>query len=145
MPRALCLASNSASNWWHDSMSTHPEISPLTDEAKIRATALDYMEGWYTADAARVERALHPDLAKRAYVPGPDGKLRISHMSALALLQGTRKVKDKENGLAEIQILDRFDGIASVRANGTGWVDYMHIVRVGSDWKIINILWQLTL
>ena len=33
--------------------------------AAIRATALDYIEGWYAGDAARMERALHPELAKR--------------------------------------------------------------------------------
>lgn len=124
-------------------MSTNPESSPLTDEEKIRAAALDYMEGWYTADAARVERALHPDLAKRAYLAGPDGDLKLSHMSALALVQNTRNASNK-SGIAEIQILDRFDGIASARAIGTGWIDYMHLVRVGVEWKIINILWQLT-
>jgi len=30
-------------------------------------TALDYTEGWYAGDAARMERALHPELAKRMY------------------------------------------------------------------------------
>ncbi|HEU5048747.1 MAG TPA: nuclear transport factor 2 family protein, partial [Gemmatimonadales bacterium] len=35
------------------------------DSAAIRATALDYAEGWYTADSARMRRALHPALAKR--------------------------------------------------------------------------------
>ena len=32
------------------------------DSAAIRATALDYIEGFYTGDAARMERALHTDL-----------------------------------------------------------------------------------
>lgn len=35
------------------------------DSAAIRATALDYIDGWYTGDAARMERALHPELVKR--------------------------------------------------------------------------------
>ena len=35
------------------------------DSAAIRATALDYIEGWYSNDASRMERALHPKLAKR--------------------------------------------------------------------------------
>jgi hypothetical protein len=30
-------------------------------------TALDYTEGWYAGDAARMERALPPELAKRMY------------------------------------------------------------------------------
>ena len=35
------------------------------DSAGITRTALDYIEGWYTGDATRMERALHPELAKR--------------------------------------------------------------------------------
>jgi hypothetical protein len=30
------------------------------DSAGIRSAALDYIEGWYTADARRMQRALHP-------------------------------------------------------------------------------------
>ncbi len=37
------------------------------DKEAIKATALDYMEGWYEGDAARMERALHPELAKRMF------------------------------------------------------------------------------
>ena len=33
-------------------------------EAAIVRTVLDYLEGWFDGDAARMERALHPDLAK---------------------------------------------------------------------------------
>jgi len=35
------------------------------DSTAIRQTALDYIQGWYTGDGARMERALHPELAKR--------------------------------------------------------------------------------
>ena len=35
------------------------------DSAAIRATALDYIQGWYTNNPARMKRALHPHLAKR--------------------------------------------------------------------------------
>ena len=63
------------------------------DSAAIRATALDYIEGWYTGDATRMERALHPDLAKRIVRPHPENKnfSRLDNMSALSLIQGTRR------------------------------------------------------
>jgi len=38
------------------------------DEAAIRKTALDYIEGWYAGDAARMESALHAELAKRMFL-----------------------------------------------------------------------------
>jgi hypothetical protein len=41
------------------------EPSPSADEDAIRAVVLDYVEGWFDGDAARMERALHPELVKR--------------------------------------------------------------------------------
>ena len=32
----------------------------VTDEDLIAATVLDYFEGWFEGDAARMDRALHP-------------------------------------------------------------------------------------
>src|SRR5437870_10341527 len=36
------------------------------DNESIKKTALDYIDGWYAGDAVRMERALHPELAKRS-------------------------------------------------------------------------------
>lgn len=44
-----------------------------SDEGAIRQTALDYIEGWYKGDAIRMERALHPELAKRMVAPDSRG------------------------------------------------------------------------
>ena len=44
------------------------------DQAAIKQTALDYVEGWYEGNAERMERALHPDLAKRIIRTGPQGQ-----------------------------------------------------------------------
>jgi Putative lumazine-binding len=33
-----------------------------TDHELITQTVHDYFEGWYDADVARMDRALHPDL-----------------------------------------------------------------------------------
>ena len=35
------------------------------DDLGIRTALLDYFEGWFDGDPARMESALHPDLAKR--------------------------------------------------------------------------------
>jgi hypothetical protein len=39
-------------------------VASATDSAAIRQTALDYIEGYYSGDAVRMERAIHPDLNK---------------------------------------------------------------------------------
>jgi len=45
-----------------------------TDRDAIKATALDYIEGWYEGNPERMERALHPDLAKRIVMTNEQGR-----------------------------------------------------------------------
>lgn len=61
------------------------------DRAVIKESALDYAEGCYEGNAERMERALHPDLAKRIVRVSSDKKsYRLDQISALGLIQGTR-------------------------------------------------------
>jgi hypothetical protein len=117
------------------------------DEAAIRQTALDYIEGWYEADATRMERALHPELAKRMVAPDTRGHSRLNQMSALALVQSTRagggSHTPKELQQKDVTILDRFNNAAVVKIVASGWVDYLEEVKFDGQWKIINVLWDL--
>jgi hypothetical protein len=118
----------------------------IDNEAKIRAVALDYIGGVLENDQARMERSLHPELAKRAYLPDLNGKPQFSQMSALALVQrvGAPGRRLDPSRRAEVVILDRYEGAASVRTTFDEWIDFLHIVNVGDEWKIINVLWELT-
>ena len=69
------------------------------DSAGIRAAALDYIDGWYAADGARMERALHPELAKRNVTSDSTGRSRLIQMSAMTLVQGTRSGGGSSIGL----------------------------------------------
>src|SRR4029078_5534432 len=61
------------------------------DSAGIREGALHYIEGWYGGAAQRMEKALHPELAKRIVTTDPArGRSTFSSMSALTLINGTR-------------------------------------------------------
>jgi hypothetical protein len=118
------------------------------DKAAIRQTALDYIEGWYEGDAERMERSLHPDLAKRIVSTNPNGKYqRLDQMSALGLVQGVKrgggKQTPKEKQLKEVTILDVFENSASVKIVASDWIDYLHIARFNGRWVIVNVLWEL--
>lgn len=117
------------------------------DSAAIRATALDYVEGWYTGDAARMERALHAELAKRIVQTDERGRSRIGQQSALTLINNTRTAEGRETPpeqqIKDVRILDIFGNSASVRAEMSGWIDYMHIAKWNGQWKIVNVLWEL--
>jgi hypothetical protein len=116
------------------------------DSAAIRAVALDYIQGWYAADAPRMERSLHPDLAKRLVPAGSGGRGgEVQHMTAAQLVEMTREGGGRDTPAPQrrddVRILDIFAHTASVRVDADGWIDYMHLGRVGGEWKIINVLW----
>ncbi len=119
------------------------------DREAITKTALDYGLGWYEGDAERMERALHPDLAKRALMPDPRrGKGRIDHMSAMRLVQATRAGAGARTPTdvrrTEVTILDVFGNAASVKLQMHDWIDYMHMSKMGGRWVILNVLWEFT-
>ena len=119
------------------------------DKAAIKQTALDYLEGWYECNPEQMERAVHPDLAKRIVSSNPTtGKDRLDEMSALKLVQVTRgecggKKTPKESQQKDITILDFCEDMASVKVVFTGWVDYVHMARFNGRWVIVNVLWHL--
>jgi hypothetical protein len=117
------------------------------DSAAIRAAALDYVEGWYTGDAERMARAVHPELAKRIVESDAAGVSQLGRMGAADLIGGTREGGGRdtpaERQQKDVQILDIFGNAASVRATMSGWVDYMHLAKWNGQWKIVNVLWEL--
>lgn len=117
------------------------------DRTAITQTALDYIEGWYTADAARMERALHPDLAKRIVQTNQQGQSRLGQMTATALVEGVKrgggKDTPKEKQLKEVTILDVYENAASVKIVASEWIDYLHLARYNGRWVIVNVLWEL--
>jgi len=116
----------------------------IDDDQAIRTAALDYIEGFYAADAARMDRALHPELVKRIFRK-EGGALRLDQMSALTLINRTRAgngLADKERR-ADVQLLDRFQSSAVVRIDATRWVDYLQLAKVEGQWRIVNVLWEM--
>ena len=120
--------------------------APEADLAGIKQAALDYAQSWYTGDAERMEKALSPDLAKRI-VRTRDGRSRVEHMGALALVQGVRggygTKTPKEQQQADVTVLDTFGNAATVKLIMSGWIDYLHIGKVDNRWVIINVLWEM--
>jgi hypothetical protein len=118
------------------------------DSSAITQTALDYIEGWYEGNAERMERALHPELAKRIVTTNPrNGRSTLGQQSALTLINNTKNGGGKETPVdqrrKEVRILDIFGNAASVRVDASTWVDYLQIAKWNGRWVIVNVLWEL--
>lgn len=67
------------------------ETTPGDESDAIKKTALDYIEGWYAGDAARMERALHSELAKRMVsTDATTGRSLLNQMSTMTLAADAR-------------------------------------------------------
>ena len=122
--------------------------APNANEAAIKQTALDYIEGWYEGNAERMERALHPELAKRIVRTNPqNNQSRLDQMSAMSLVMGTRrgggKDTPKERQQKDVTILDIYENAASVKVVASDWIDYLHMAKFNGRWVIVNVLWEL--
>jgi len=92
------------------------------DSTAITQAALDYIQGYYSGNPERMERALHPDLAKRIVNTNPN---------------------NGRSSLGQVTILDIFENVASVRVDAATWIDYLHIAKWNGEWKIVNVLWEV--
>lgn len=117
------------------------------DSAGIRQAALDYIDGYYTGDAARMERAIHPELAKRIVRTSPEGRQMLMQMSAATLIQGTREGggRDTPDSLRhkDITIFDIYQNAASAKIYASHWVDYLQLAKWHGRWVIVNVLWEM--
>jgi hypothetical protein len=113
----------------------------------IKQTVLDYAEGWYEGNAERMERALHPDLAKRIVRNDDKGNSRLDNMGAMTLVQVTRrgfgKQTPKEQQQKDVSVLDMMENSAVVKLEMRDWVDYMQMGKLNGRWVIVNVLWEM--
>ena len=122
-----------------------PQSSP--DAESIKKAALDYIEGWYEGNAERMERALHPELAKRIVRTDARGRNSLGQMGAMTLVQFTRagEGKDiaKEKQQKDVTVLDIFGNAATAKIIASDWVDYLHLAKWNGRWVIVNVLWEV--
>lgn len=114
----------------------------------IRQAALDYIEGWFEGNAERMDRALHPQLAKRLLeVVSQTGQEKFTHLTKEQMVEftrrggGSRVPADKRN--IKVTILDTTETMAAVRTDCSLFIDYLTLAKgAGGQWKIVNVLWE---
>jgi hypothetical protein len=118
----------------------HPE-----DAAAIRDCLLDYFEGWFDGDADRVDRALHPGLAKHALGQDRDrsGTLDVTTRSDMVDLtrQGLGREQDPLDRAIRVDIVSVAGDIASAIVHSTVYIEYALLARTGDGWRITGTLW----
>jgi hypothetical protein len=117
------------------------------DRAGVREAVLDYVEGVYEVDPARIERSVHPKLTKIGYYRNPsDEAYREAGMTfeQLKQLAGTYNKDGRipKDAPKEITVLDVLDKIATAKLVADWGVDYFQLAKLDGKWMIINVIWQ---
>jgi len=116
------------------------------DTTAIVANALDYIEGWYEGNVDRMQRALHPDLAKRI-VRTTDSGSSLGDMTADMLIEAVRRGggqnTPEDQRQRDVTVLDIFQETAVVKIVARDWVDYLQSAKWNGEWKIVNVLWAM--
>jgi hypothetical protein len=120
-------------------------VSP-EDEAAIRVCLLDYFEGWFEGDAARMERSLHPGLAKHALNQDParSGTLDVTTKDEMveATREGRGRARDLPDRAIRIDVASVSGDIASAIVHSAVYVEYALLARTSDGWKITDTLWR---
>ncbi|MGE5236399.1 MAG: nuclear transport factor 2 family protein, partial [Acidobacteriota bacterium] len=115
-------------------------------QVQIEQTACDYLEGWYSGDATRLGRALHPDLVKRYVDALPAGRQVVFTMSRDQMVEMTRlgggTTTPAEGRNVSVRVLGISGDIAVAEASSSEYIEYLSLARCNGQWVIVNILWR---
>lgn len=116
-----------------------------SDVEEVESIARDYIEGWYSGDVERMDRALHDDLVKRMPVrEGSPAAIRLHPVSKAQMLELTAGGGGENPDAAfEILVDDISTDIATARVASPEYLDYLHLAKTEDGWKIVNVLFHM--
>ena len=109
---------------------------------EVESIARDYVEGWYTGDVERMDRALHDDLSKRIQETENPGSFRVVTKSRMMELTANGGGDDPDAEF-EVFVDDISTDIATVRVTSPEYLDYLHLAKTPQGWKIVNVLFHI--
>lgn len=113
------------------------------DSSLIRATVRDYIDGYYTGDAGRMQHTLHPHYLKHMI----HGDIPMRDFTGPQLIAGVSSAGRPDITPAErredITVLDISGSIASAKLVAASWVDYMTLEKSEKGWKILSVVQRI--
>ena len=116
------------------------------DAAAIRSCLLDYFEGWFDGDAGRMDRALHPGLAKHALGQDANRSDSLDVTTKDEMVEATRHGRGRQRDVPDrairIDIAGVSGDIASAIVHSAVYVEFALLARTSDGWRITGTLWR---
>ncbi len=120
-----------------------------SESDKVKRACMDYIEGFYEGDEAKLKRSLSPDLLKFGYMKrrGTQEYASAGQMTYEEALNYAKGVKEKQrfpkaDAPRGIEIYDVDDSIAAAKVTAWWGFDYILLAKVEGKWMIKQVLWQ---
>jgi Putative lumazine-binding len=115
-----------------------------SDYANVHATVTDYIEGYYTGDAARMDKTMHPHFLKHVI----HGTIPIRQKTASQMMNEVRTAGvpvdlPQAERTEQVTVLDVAGNIASVKLVTPHWVDYVTLSKLDGQWKILSVVQRI--
>ncbi|WP_299366684.1 nuclear transport factor 2 family protein [Winogradskyella sp.] len=112
----------------------------------VEKTVLNYIENFFENNFDEMNKSLHPRLAKRGL--NQDGSTLSEDFppEKLKELMSTKPkfLRERQNNAVEnISIFGNMASASLITGYPTvRWVEYIHLVKLKGEWKIINVFWE---
>ncbi len=118
------------------------------EQAAVRSAALDYVEGFYTGDTARLVRSVAKNVFKYGYWQNKPGEAYAPEVMTYAqIIQygldiKSGKSKTPPNAPKEVAVFEVQDQTASAKVTAWWGTDYLLLAKNDGRWQITHVLWQ---
>jgi hypothetical protein len=119
-----------------------------SDREGVRRAVLDYVEGFYEGDTAKLVRSIRPDVHKYGYwIPKDSTRYSGEQMPWPEFLAFARRIRERGNRAPatapkDIVIFDVQDQTASAKLTAWWGTDYLLLAKYDGRWMIREVLWQ---
>jgi len=130
---------------------TYSQNIHASEEAReeVKRVSLGYLVALQQLKPELMAEVMHPELAKRtSYVDSKTGKGMLHDTSYEKMLEFAKSWNIKEdkfpkNPTNKAYILDMQGSMASVKLESDNWYEYLHLVKIDNQWKIVNLYWEM--
>ena len=130
-------------------LAVHLHGQQNTEADKVKAACMDYIEGFYEGDEAKLKRSLSPNLLKFGYWKNKGAESyqsegQMTYDEALAYARGVKEKQrfPKADAPRGIEIYDVGEQIAAAKVTAWWGFDYMLLAKKDGKWMIEQVLWQ---
>ena len=124
------------------------QAQSATERAAVERAVLDYVEGFYEGDTAKLVRSIRPEVTKYGfYIPRDSTGYTGEAMPWPEFLAYARGIKARNRQAPatapkKVEIFDVQDQTASAKLTAWWGTDYLLLAKYQGKWMIRQVLWQ---